>query len=213
MLVYGRISNWEQPCEQLVGGSIHASQIRYTCPTRCRHTRSSKCGVILGGLSMEKSKSSISSSAGTVRFPRSFVLLSALAAIVLSGCVARTVVPPPTPPPTPAPVSVTLTVTPSAVQPGQSATLSWSSQYALACTASDSWSGAQPQSGSVNVMLTGPKAAAYTLACTGQGTPATNTVTLAVAPPETACAVKPAIVKRAGRRTARRQKSLSGSHS
>ena len=47
--------------------------------------------------------------------------------------------------------AVTLSVAPTSVAPGNNAVLTWSSNGAKSCTASDAWNGSQPTSGSVTV--------------------------------------------------------------
>jgi hypothetical protein len=101
---------------------------------------------------------------------------------------------------------------PTAVLTGQQATITWKSANATSCTASNAWTGTRPTSGSVNVMLQQPTAQTYTLLCEGSGASATQSVTLAYDPTAVACAVKPAIATRLGRRSVHRQK-LPGSHS
>jgi hypothetical protein len=86
--------------------------------------------------------------------------------------------------PTPAPTA-TLTAAPTGVASGGTATLTWSSTNATACTASGGWSGPLAASG------TQPTAAltattTYSLTCTGAGgtsAVATATVTVAATPP------------------------------
>ncbi len=64
--------------------------------------------------------------------------------------------------------SVTLTAVPQQVASDQTVTLSWMTQFATACTASDGWSGAKDTSGQQSV---GPldKNTLFTLTCTGSG--------------------------------------------
>jgi hypothetical protein len=87
--------------------------------------------------------------------------------------------------PSPPPPSVTLTASATAVVSGGTATLTWSSQNATACTASGGWSGSRPPTGSET---TAPITAAttYTLTCTGGGGSASATASVSVAPPTTA---------------------------
>jgi len=130
-----------------------------------------------------------------------FLIASSL---VQSGCGSeKSVV---QPPPQPPPASVKVSVSPSAVSPGQSATLTWSSGNTSSCVASGSWTGAQQTSGSMNLLLATPAAMSYTLACTGPGGSATQTATLAVAPPAVACTVRSAVATHAGRRISRNRK-------
>ena len=75
--------------------------------------------------------------------------------------------------------TVALSVGPSAIASGASATLTWSSTHATACSASGAWSGAKPISGSSSTgALTAN--ASYTLSCTGPGGNAAQTATVAV---------------------------------
>jgi hypothetical protein len=66
------------------------------------------------------------------------------------------------------PPTVELTAAQTAVVPGDSVTLSWTSEHAGACEASGGWSGAQPLQGSSTV---GPldQSTTFTLTCTGSG--------------------------------------------
>lgn len=68
----------------------------------------------------------------------------------------------------PAVPTISIAVSPTAVAPGQSATLTWSASNATACSASGSWSGDEPTSGSAS---TGDLATdgiySYTLTCSG----------------------------------------------
>jgi len=65
---------------------------------------------------------------------------------------------------------------------GQSAKLSWTASAGTTCTASNGWTGAQPDTGSMDVTPTATGNVTYTLACSGGGFTgtATQTVTLAV---------------------------------
>jgi hypothetical protein len=131
--------------------------------------------------------------------------------LVLSGCGGGSI--PPITPLHPAPAaSINISVSPSAVLPGQSATLTWSSQNALACTGSGSWSGVQANSGSATVVLQAPQTQTYTLSCTSAGEWAQRTVTLAMSPADGACTVNGAAVPRAQKRAARRMR-VTGSPS
>jgi subtilisin family serine protease len=78
----------------------------------------------------------------------------------------------------PAPPSMALS--PTAVTVGGSATLSWSSVNTSTCSASGSWSGAEPTSGSQSVTPTSTGSATYTLTCTGPGGSNTNSTVLTV---------------------------------
>jgi hypothetical protein len=80
--------------------------------------------------------------------------------------------------------TVTIGVSPSSITVGQSATLTWSSTNATACTASGSWTGTQATSGTLSVSPTAAGAASYVLACTGAGGTVNGTAALTVnAPP------------------------------
>jgi hypothetical protein len=82
---------------------------------------------------------------------------------------------------TPAP-TVTLSAGPSAVTSGSSSTLTWSAADATSCTASGSWSGGRPISGSQSTgALTAD--ASYTLTCTGPGGSASQSATVSVSAP------------------------------
>jgi endoglucanase len=76
--------------------------------------------------------------------------------------------------------TVTIAVNPASITVGQSATLTWSSANATACTASGAWSGARPTVGAQAV--TGSTAGTFTygLACSGSGGTATGAATLTV---------------------------------
>ncbi|HNP37823.1 MAG TPA: hypothetical protein PKK10_18425, partial [Woeseiaceae bacterium] len=78
----------------------------------------------------------------------------------------------------PAP-AVTLLASPTTVQSGQAAELSWSSQNARTCTASGGWNGSRALSGTES---TGALTATsnYTLSCSGDGGENSATVTVAV---------------------------------
>lgn len=147
------------------------------------------------------------------RKPLSLVcFLFLLFALVLSGCSSKS-----TPPIIPAQPAVqaivTLALNPSAVMPGQSATLTWTTANATSCTASGAWSGTLAASGSTTVTLQGSKAQVYTLNCSGAGQSATNAATLAVSQAEGACTATGAAVRaHSGKRTAHRR-SPTGAHS
>ena len=97
-----------------------------------------------------------------------------------SQSVTVTVNPPPA-------VTVSLAATLSTVNYQGSATLNWSSANATACTASGGWSGTKPVSGSL--ALNGLTATqTYTLACTGNGQTASQSVTVTVNPAVNAAA-------------------------
>ncbi|HKT73680.1 MAG TPA: TIGR03118 family protein [Steroidobacteraceae bacterium] len=63
------------------------------------------------------------------------------------------------------PPSVTISVSPSTVNTGEAATLTWSSTLAASCTASGSWSGTEATSGTQTVTPTTTGSATYTLTC------------------------------------------------
>lgn len=76
----------------------------------------------------------------------------------------------------------------------QNATLSWTSANVDNCTASGSWSGSKPLSGTMATgVITTDGVYSYTLSCTGGGGPATSTATLTVTgtvpPGPTSCGV------------------------
>lgn len=85
--------------------------------------------------------------------------------------------------PTPAPGAVTVTISanPTSVASGSTATLTWSSTNASSCTASGSWSGTRPTSGTETTAAI-TAGAAYTLTCTGAAGMAAATANVAVAP-------------------------------
>jgi hypothetical protein len=136
-----------------------------------------------------------------------FVMLL-LSALVLSGCNKGNL--PVTTPQTGPRATVSVAVSPGAVMPGQSATLSWSSTNATACTASGTWSGNLALSGSVTVVLQGATAQSYTLTCSGDSLPTQSTATLAVSQEQGACTTSSAVRAHSGKRTAMRRK-LTGS--
>ncbi len=81
----------------------------------------------------------------------------------------------------PAP-TVSLSAGPSAITSGGSSTLTWSATNATSCTASGSWSGAMPVSGSQSTgALTATST--YTLTCTGAGGSASQSATVSVSTP------------------------------
>jgi len=98
------------------------------------------------------------------------------------------------PPPTPA---ITFSVQPQTIVAGQSATLTWSASNATSCTASGSWSGSEPTSGSMVVTPGTSGTDTYTLSCTDPvmgpygGTPATSSMSVSLTVnPATVFAVK-----------------------
>lgn len=74
---------------------------------------------------------------------------------------------------------------PATVQPGGSSTLSWTTQNASSCTASNGWSGTKGTSGSEAVTPPStPNSYLYTLTCTGPGGQnAASSITVTVAGP------------------------------
>jgi endo-alpha-1,4-polygalactosaminidase (GH114 family) len=82
----------------------------------------------------------------------------------------------------PPPPTVSLQVNPSSGLVGQTATLSWTSTKATACTASGAWSGSQATSGSQNVTPSAPGASTYGLSCSGAGGAASASATLTEIP-------------------------------
>jgi hypothetical protein len=94
-----------------------------------------------------------------------------------------------------APVAPTVTISaaPASMVLGKTATLTWSSTNATACTASGSWTGSEAVSGTMNETPTAAGSLSYVLTCTGAGgtahaaaaltvTAPAPTVTIAVAP-------------------------------
>ncbi len=74
----------------------------------------------------------------------------------------------------PAP-TVTIAVAPASITVGQSATLTWSSSNATACTASNAWSGTEAVSGTLTVSPSTAGSFSYVLTCTGAGGTASGT--------------------------------------
>lgn len=123
------------------------------------------------------------------------VCLFSISALVLSGCAGSS---PGITPAQPAPrATVGLSITPSAVMPGQSATLQWTSAAATSCTARGAWSGTLGTSGSATVMLQGATPQTYILTCAGAGLPGENSVTLTA--PQDGAACKPGAALRSHR--------------
>jgi hypothetical protein len=92
----------------------------------------------------------------------------------------------------PAPPTVAAAVSPTTIALGQSASLTWSSTNATACTASGAWSGAQATSGTLSETPTATGAANYMLACTGAAGSASATAVLTVvAAPTVTLSVSP----------------------
>lgn len=124
---------------------------------------------------------------------RSFVVVFLLLSLlVFSGCGAgSSTASTPTQPAQPA--SVTVTISPAAVLPGQSATLTWSSQNTTTCTASGAWAGVQTNSGSATVILQTSKPQSYTLTCTSPDRWVEQTAALGLAPTDGACSATAAV--------------------
>ncbi len=76
--------------------------------------------------------------------------------------------------------TVTLAVAPTSITVGQSATLTWSSANATACTASNAWSGTEAVSGTLTVAPSTAGSFSYVLTCTGAGGTASGTAALTV---------------------------------
>jgi uncharacterized protein (TIGR03118 family) len=76
--------------------------------------------------------------------------------------------------------TVQLALNNSSISLGQSATLTWSSTGATACTASGAWSGAEPTGGTMTVTPTAAGSDIYTLTCSGASgsTPMAATLTV-----------------------------------
>ena len=111
------------------------------------------------------------------------------------------------------PVSVSVTVKPTAVLPGQGATLTWSTSGASSCSADGAWSGPQQVNGSINVVLSTSTAQTFSLECissTGQAT--RSTATLSLSPADGACTPNHALTMSRGKRAGRRH-VLNGAHS
>ena len=138
------------------------------------------------------------------------VVLLLVSALVLSGCSGGSS--PVTNTPPPPNTTAFISISPSAVMPGQSATVVWSSSNATSCTASGAWSGTLETSGSATVMLQGNTAQTYTLTCDGAGLGAKNSATLSLSPQEGSCAVGAAARARSSKRTAHGRKATP-SHS
>src|SRR5439155_3356662 len=113
-------------------------------------------------------------------------LFTALAAAVFTfGCGGRRIAPPPPQPPAPAPAparpTVTLQASPSSINKGESATLSWNSTDATELTIAPEV-GAVTAQGSTKV--TPSDSTTYTITATGPGGSASATATVTVnAPP------------------------------
>jgi len=80
------------------------------------------------------------------------------------------------------PPTINFSANPTSIFQGQSVTLTWSTSYATSCTASGSWSGSKPTSGSETVIPSPPPSATYTLTCSGSGGSAAQSVTINITP-------------------------------
>ena len=89
--------------------------------------------------------------------------------------------------------TVTLSLNPASIKVGQSATLTWSSTDATACTASGAWSGARSTSGTQSVTPSSTGNNTYTLTCSGAGGGASASKDLSVTPadPKATISVNP----------------------
>lgn len=83
----------------------------------------------------------------------------------------------------PAPPTVKLNASAATAYVGQAITLSWSTLSVSSCTASGSWSGSQPTTGTITVTPTAAGALIYTLACTGHNGNASSSVAIVVKTP------------------------------
>lgn len=80
-------------------------------------------------------------------------------------------------------VDVNLDLNPTTINVGQSATLTWTTMNADACTASGAWSGSQPFSGTQVVMPSSANSYSYTLTCTNSDSQSMETQVLTVLTP------------------------------
>ena len=108
---------------------------------------------------------------------------------------------PATPPPT-----VALSAVPNAIVQGASASLTWSSTNATACTASGDWTGAKTTQGTQSTgTLTTARAYSYGLSCTGPGGVASRSATVVVSAtppaPSVSLSANPAQIARGGTST------------
>jgi hypothetical protein len=76
--------------------------------------------------------------------------------------------------------SVTISATPTAVESGESPSLTWTATNATTCTASGGWSGLMPSSGTTSPGAIS-ESTTYTLSCTGTGGSASQSVTVSMA--------------------------------
>ena len=70
---------------------------------------------------------------------------------------------------TPPPPQVTIATSTASISLGQTVTVTWSSNNATSCTASDSWTGTLAASGSQEVTPTTPGPLTYSITCSGTG--------------------------------------------
>jgi hypothetical protein len=82
--------------------------------------------------------------------------------------------------PPPAAPTASISASPSTIDAGQSATISWSSTDATSCTVSGAWSGTKATSGSEIVSPTATST--YTITCDGDGGSANDSTTVTVNP-------------------------------
>ncbi len=114
---------------------------------------------------------------------RAGLLVTLAAALFTFGCGKKTVAPPPTPPPAPPPAAtptVTLQASPTSVNKGESATLSWNSTDATQLSIAPDV-GAVTAQGSTKV--TPSDTTTYTITATGPGGSASATAAVNVAAP------------------------------
>lgn len=71
-------------------------------------------------------------------------------------------------------------LSPATITLGQSATISWETVDATACSASGTWSGSEPTTGSQSLIPTSTGNLPYLLSCIGPGGETTNSETLTV---------------------------------
>ncbi len=160
------------PLSVATGGS---TQLTWTTANATACTASANPAT--GGWSGTKATSgnqTISSLAATTQF--TLACSNSAGSTNQSVTVTVTATPPPPPPPAP---TVDLSANPTTVDSGQRSTLTWTSQNATGCTASDGWAGNKSSSGSeqtptLNVTST------FTLACSGSGGTAQDSVTVSV---------------------------------
>jgi hypothetical protein len=84
------------------------------------------------------------------------------------------------------PPTLSFSVQPGSVAAGQSATLTWNSTNATACSASGAWAGSQLTHGSVSTGALN-QTTTYNLTCSGEGGATTAAVTVQVSPPPVNC--------------------------